>query len=153
MKKYILTGLILMSFLFALSGCGGDGGAVTAPPGTIVKFLEGDLTINDATSWDKHEAYFTISVTDENGIPLSDVLLWISYQWAVPDPDGTVELYNADTNAFMGSPASVSTDKDGLFHLKFVFISGLVGEDPISYTGDLKAQSGQAIDTVKVSIN
>ena len=151
MKKYILTGLILMSFLFALSGCGGDGGAVTAPPGTIVKFLDGDLTIIDITEPNPHVENFTISVTDPEGRPLNDVLLWISYQWAVPDPDGVVQLYDGDIPK--DSPMNVSTDVDGLYHLKFEYISGQVGDDPISYYGDLKAQSGGAIDKIQIKIN
>ena len=49
---------------------------------------------------------------------------------------------------------NVSTDGVGLYQLKFEYLAGAIDEDtPISYFGDLKAQSGQAIDTVTVSIN
>ena len=158
MKKYILTGLILMSFLFVLSGCGGNdgidlgpGGCVTAPVGSILNIQPGDFSKTDPDPASVHTTNFTISVTDENGIPLNDVLLWISYPFAVPDSSGRVQLYDGDVSK--PSPMNVCTDVDGLYHLRFDYISGLVGEDPITYTGALKAESGQAIDTVTVSIN
>ncbi len=95
------------------------------------------VTVTDGTltaQW--HTQYFFISVKDTGGYLASDVEIWISYPWAVPDTSGFVQLYDGD--APKDSPMSVKTDENGSYILRFDFLSG----GGLEYIGNSEVHSG-----------
>jgi hypothetical protein len=149
MKKFLV---LLLSFLFLGLSCGGSidlgpGGCVSAPEGATITISPSSIDVTDATSLAWHTAYFQIKVTDENGIPLNDVELWISFIWAVPDEAGYVQLYDGDIPK--NSPMKVCTDEDGVYNLTFRFQSG-GGRD---YYADLEVRSGSVYGSASFTVS
>lgn len=152
MKRYII-GLALTSFLFILFSCGGGvdlgpGGSVSAPVGATITIFPSEVSVKDTSApavW--HRTTFTITVTDKNGIPLNDVEIWISYQWAVPDSTGLVQLYDGGTPK--NSPMSAVTDGNGVYQLRFEYQSG----GGLEYTADLEVRSGSISGSATFSVS
>ncbi|GBE06797.1 hypothetical protein BMS3Abin10_02454 [bacterium BMS3Abin10] len=132
MKKYILTGLILFSFLAVLSSCGG--GAVDAPVGTVISIdpstYSGDGIIDQT---------FTVTVKDENGVPLNDVIVYIS------SSSTNILLYDSSGDP-TGSTMNAGTDANGVYNLNTYIYGG-------DYTAQLEFRSGSAYESVSISVS
>ncbi len=136
MLKRSLTSLIVLSFMLIISGCGSGGtdapatAIITISPETDVEVTDGSATVSTSTK------NFHITITNDQGIPLEDVNLHISYIWAVPNSFGPVQLYDGTTAK--NSPMLVKTDINGTYNLRLDFQSG----GGLAYSGNLQVTSG-----------
>lgn len=151
-RRYTIS-LALVGLLFIIIGCGGggDGGSsgglfscgdgTPAPAGSIIKVTPGEVSreVNSETVFETTQI-FSISVTNENGIPYDCIELNIDFPLAVPHVYGLVQLYDGTTKK--DSPMTVTTDEYGVYNLKFVFWSG--GTPGLAYKDDLLVVSGAA---------
>ena len=140
MKKYILTGLILLGLCVALSGCGGSANDnVTVPYDGSITIQPGDTTYTFgprvAPFTDSHN--FTITVFNSNGIPLDGVLVWMDFAWAAPNPGYTVQFYDSDGDK-KNAPMNATTDKNGVYVLRMDYDGGC----GMGYFADLIVNSG-----------
>ncbi len=148
-KRFLLLiNSIILAFMFL--GCGG--GTDPSPEGSEITFGSGDIEITDggATVWD--DGYVNVIVKNEEGIPLNNVELVISYPWAAPSPGipGTgflVQLYDGDDNP-KNSPMTVETDEYGTFYLHYGYLRG-----SLEYFGDLSVVSGSASASIEIKVS
>ena len=139
MKRFFM----LLIGLTALAGCGGSGG-VSAPAGSTITLNPSALTITDAVDqW--HTTFFDIIVKNADGQPMGDAKVTISFQWAVPDPQAFVQLYDGDTKK--NSPFDAKTDDFGIYHLRFDYRTGY------KYNGDLEARSGATLGKATITVS
>lgn len=139
MKNFSVL-LLMATFVFMLSSCGGGGGTdapaeakiTISPPNNRIA-CTGSTTVTGTT-------YFSITVKDPTGIPLSDVNLSISYPYAVPDASGFVQLYDDTTPK--DSPMDVTTDENGTYYLSLSYERGCDVIPANGYSGDLLVVSG-----------
>ncbi len=142
MRRYVILSSILIGIFF-LVGCGD----VQAPDEATITIHPPDPTVVDAgieTVWDTY--YFSIVVEDENGIPLNDVEITITFPWAEPGEAGLVRLYDGDTRE--DSPMKVVTDKNGTYYLRFDYLRG--GKD---YYGNLQVRSGNVFASTNFTVS
>ncbi len=140
-RNIIILSLALLSFLLV----GGCGEAPAPRDATITITSEGTVTDGGLTAqW--HSTIFTISVKDAAGYPLNDVKIWISYPWAVPDAYRFVQLYDDTTPK--DSPFSATTDENGVYNLRFDFLSG----GGLEYYGDLEVRSGSVYSSAAFEV-
>jgi hypothetical protein len=136
--------LIFTGILFILSGCGGG---VEAPEGATITTSTDSITVTVTdTSSHWHKESIVITVKDANGIPLKDVVLRISYVWAIPDYYGLVQFYSDGTP--VDSPFYAETDEEGNFVLELGFLAG----GGLEYSGDIHITSGSASANVEFKV-
>ncbi len=121
----------------------------SSAPATIV-FTPTSLTITDATAgtvWDN--ASFTITVTDTNGVPLSNVILEISFPFAksaVLTSGYFVELL--DDGVVTESPMQATTETNGTYVLNFRYQRG----GGVAYVSDISVTSGTQSATATFTV-
>ncbi len=114
-------------------------GDVSAPPGSTITIEPSSLTIeNSLPTAETSTQYYTVSVVDEDGNPVGDVKLSISFIWASPSPYNLVQLYKGDVP--VDSPFEATTDEFGAYTFRLDFISG----GGYEYKGDVEVRSGAA---------
>jgi hypothetical protein len=110
--------------------------------------ITGPETITDTSpSMSTDSVFFAIVVKNESNVPLNDVVIWITYPWAVPAPAGLTQLYDGDIPK--DSPMSVTTDSNGTFILRMDYVRG----GGASYTGTLEVKSGSIVGTAEFSVS
>jgi len=142
-KRFLLLiNSIILAFMFL--GCGG--GTDPAPEGAEITFSEGDIAVSDgnATTWQTE--YVSIFVKNEEGLPLNNVELTITYPWAAPSTDFVVQFY--DGLGKVDSPLTASTNEYGAYTLKFEYMSG-----SIEYGGDISVVSGSAAASIEFKVS
>ncbi len=143
MVKRFFVVISLLSFIFILQGCGGydapETATITINPSSV-KITDGTSGVNTTTQ------YFIITVKDENGIPLKNVEVWISYLWAAPNAYDFVQLYDGDDAE--DSPMNVTTDENGAYNLRFDFKSG----GGLEYSADLEVSSGSVYNSAEFKV-
>jgi hypothetical protein len=153
---------LFVSIIFLLWSCGESD--VTAPPEAVITVNPEGVTIDDGTvgqTW--HTQYFTITVSDDQGRPIRDAKILISYLWALNDSLATVFLCSGTADTGIGadsnangvgdcepalSPMTAHTDEFGTYLLRFDFTLG-VG----SYKGDVEVRSGENFGTSSFEVN
>jgi len=148
MKKLSVL-LTLITFLLILSACGGGG--VDAPEGAAITINPDDFSVTDGTATAEGSRLdYQIVVRNEDGIPLNNVEITISFPWAAPNqaiPGTTlVQLYDGDEAK--NSPMTVRTDINGAYNLRFDFLSG----GGLAYDGDLTVTSGSAFGSATFAV-
>jgi hypothetical protein len=152
---------LYVSIIFLLWSCGESD--VTAPPEAVITVNPASVSIDDGSAafgQTFHTHYFTITVSDDQGRPIRDAKILISYQWAWSDAfapitpiflcSSTEETgIGADTNANgVGdcnpalSPMTAHTDEFGTYLLRFDFSLGVPG-----YKADIEVRSGENFGT------
>lgn len=144
MAKFLVISIILV-MLIPIWGCS-KSDSVTAPSGSTITINPSDLTVTDSSetvrTW---TAYFTITVTDNNGNPMNDTDVSIFFPWAVPQ--GTVvQLY--DGNTPKNSPFTAKTDENGVYNLRFDYMSG----GGLDYFGNLEVRTGSSFTSIEVTV-
>jgi hypothetical protein len=143
MKRGFKLFLLCSLFFIFLWGCGGSD---SAPPNSVITINPDEVTVTDSTGEPKwNTQFYTISLKDENGDPLGDTRIAISFIWAVPNIVGVVQLYDGDTP--VNSPFYADTDDFGTYILRVDFQSG-----GISYFGDIEVRSGDAFGSAGLTV-
>jgi hypothetical protein len=152
-KRYVIF-LAFLSLLFIIPGCGGGGGSggggVDAPVGSIITVnpstaefasLSGDTIIN-----------FAVFVTNEQGVPLNNVELFISGPFAVPRVPARYQFYrNSNGNNPVDSFFSEKTNENGVYEFS-IKIFAVVGGMPSAFLDQINIQAESASSSVEVSL-
>ncbi len=110
--------------------------------------ITGPEAITDASSSTSVDSvFFNIVVTNQNGVPLNDVDIWITYPWAVPNPANRVQLYDGDIPK--DTPMSVKTDSNGTYILRMDYVRG----GGVEYTGTIQVTSGSVAGLADFSVS
>ena len=149
LKRFITYSVWTILFAAAamlFSGCGGQ--TADAPLGSTITIDPEEVSVSNSfvdSTWST--SHFQISVKNENGIPLNNVKLWISFVYAVPHEYGFAQLYDGDT--LKDSPMSVTTDENGVYNLRFDYQEG----GGLEYSADILVNSGSASASAEIKVD
>jgi hypothetical protein len=142
--NYSVWTILFAAAAMLFSGCGGQ--TSDAPSGSEITFSTGDVKIMDGTAKHTEDYYITIIVKNEEGIPLNNVELTITYPWAVPSVSALVQFYDDVTP--VNSPMKVTTDENGAYLLHFKYETGT-----LEYLGSIVVVSGSSSASVKFEVD
>ncbi len=117
------------------------------PVGSTITITGPTLITDNSSSTSTDSVFFNIIVKNQNGDPLNDVIILISYPWAVPAPANLIQFYDGDTPKV--SPMSVTTDSNGTYLLRMDYVRG----GGVDYAGTLEVSSGSVIGTAEFSVS
>ena len=147
MLRSLIRFFMALFVLFALAACGSNN-SISAPYGSTITINPTDTSVTDKGSViTTHTQFYTITVLDQNGQPMNNAKITISFPWAYPDSASAVTLY--DGNSPQNSPFDAKTDSFGIYTLRFDYVSG----GGLSYFGNLEVRSGTAYQQVKFTVS